>query len=930
MFIQQSDAGVRQTSSSSSRLGGRRTDAEGRNRLPAGLIGAAVAHRHFSMPALRVLLLAIAAVAWLLPQTATAQPPRVVMSLDDLVLTHDTVTHLVDLRGVYWGAPEECDAESSDESVVTAEVVNGYNLILTVVGPGEATILASASNEYGTVEHDFDVQVLHKPPESVGEIPEQEMRVGDELPLDLSGAFSGEALTYAATSSDESAATVSVAASTATITAHGAGMATITVTASNTGGSAEQTVVVRVLRRKPEAVGELPDLTVTVGDDPVAVDLAPAFSGDDLSYSTVSDREDIATVSSAGTMAMVSPVAAGMATVTATAMNSEGSAEQTFMVTVQDLPPSAADMLPDISLIAGGEPALVDAAAAFNGSALVFAASAAGDAVSVNIAGGHVTVTPLVEGESTVTVTATNTAGQASQSFTASVSTDAEESDALENTVAAIARGTLASINSAIGSRFQAERMGAPASATNGFAPVGAGQMAPGRSGGFGAWTQPGIPFSGALPTRQHGYAGYHAGTNGVNAFGYGPAMRSGGLQQLAGMNFAIPLNAADSGGAAWAPAAEWTLWGHVDRQGFDGDGFDGDLISFYIGADADFGNDWLAGVALSHSSGDADYKFDSAYASGTGDLDTNMVSVIPYVRWSVDDLAEVWAIAGAGWGDVDLSRSATAEESEADLSMWMLSAGGRRVLASGAEWNFALTGDAGILEMQTDGGAGLVDDMNVDVGRVKVAFEGERVISMEDGNRFAIFGQVGGRHDTGDGETGSGVELMGGVRYDSAGRIRVEASARLLGLHSAGGYEENGVSLSAIVRPRADGTGASLALSSYLGAGMSANNASLEQGYGYPGRRLEDFGPESDAWGMDARIGYSLNVRRLSGLMTPFASFDMAGNEGHGMRMGLRYDLASRGSAAMFNLEFTGGQEYDRWLRETNDMVQLRGELRF
>ena len=488
----------------------------------------------------------------------------------------------------------------------------------------------------------------------------------------------------------------------------------------------------------------------------------------------------------------------------------------------------------------------------------------------------------------------------------------------------------LSSVNSAIGGRFQAERMGAPASSASGFASAGSGQFAPGIVDAFGAGAHSGIPFGDTFSAGPDGTGGYHSGMYGGDAFGYGPAMRSGGLQQLAGMSFAIPLNAAASGGAAWTPAAQWTIWGHVDRQGFDGDGFDGDLTSFYIGADANFGNNWLAGVALSHSSGDADYKFSSAYSSGTGELDTNMVSVLPYVRWSIDDVAEVWAIAGAGWGEVDHDRSVTAQEGEADLSMWMLSAGGRRVLASGDEWNFALTGDAGIMEMQTDGGVGIIDDMNVDVGRVKLAFEGERVISMEDGNRFAVFGQVGGRHDSGDGETGSGVELMGGVRYDSAGRFRVEAKARLLSLHSAGGYDENGVSLSAMVRPRADGTGASLALSSYMGAGMSANNASLEQGYGYPGRRMEDYGPETDAWGMDARIGYALKVQRLSGLLTPFASFDMAGNDGRAMRLGLRYDLTSQGSATMLNFEFTGGQEYDRWRREAHNMVQLRGELRF
>ena len=60
--------------------------------------------------------------------------------------------------------------------------------------------------------------------------------------------------------------------------------------------------------------------------------------------------------------------------------------------------------------------------------------------------------------------------------------------------------------------------------------------------------------------------------------------------------------------------------------------------------------------------------------------------------------------------------------------------------------------------------GTGIIDDMNVSVGRVKLGFEGERVIVMEDGNRFAVFGQVGGRHDSGDGDTGSGGGGIGTV----------------------------------------------------------------------------------------------------------------------------------------------------------------------
>ena len=187
------------------------------------------------------------------------------------------------------------------------------------------------------------------------------------------------------------------------------------------------------------------------------------------------------------------------------------------------------------------------------------------------------------------------------------------------------------------------------------------------------------------------------------------------------------------------------------------------------------------------------------------------------------------------------------------------------------------------------------------------------------------MFGQVGGRHDSGDGATGSGAELMGGVRYDTAARISFEAKARLLSMHSAQGYEEKGVSFSAMVRPRPDGSGMSLALSSYLGAGMSDNNGPQQQGYGYPGS-VERFGPDVDAWGMDARLGYAMRVQRLSGLLMPFAGFDMAGDDGHGMRLGLRYDLAIQGLRRCSASNFTGGQEYDRFRREAHNMVQLSG----
>ena len=332
----------------------------------------------------QALLVVVFAAAGLAPNDAQAQAPIVVKPLEDLTLTVGTGPHFVDLRGVYYGELDKCEVVSSNQAVATVSLTEGYNVHVTPVGVGEATITATATNEDGSVDHDFKVTVQHAPPVAVGEFPERELRVGDVLPLELSGAFHGEALTYTASSSDEGAATVSVTGSTANITAVAAGTATIAITATNTGGSAEQEFVLRIKDVPPAPVGELADLTVTVGGDPVTVDVAEAFSGSAPMFSASSSASDVASVSVADSAATVVAHAAGTATITVTASNSEGRAEQTFTVTVEYEPPAPVGELADLTIMVGDEPVAIDVADAFSGSALMFSAvSSASDVASV-------------------------------------------------------------------------------------------------------------------------------------------------------------------------------------------------------------------------------------------------------------------------------------------------------------------------------------------------------------------------------------------------------------------------------------------------------------------------------------------------------------------------------------------------------------------
>ena len=370
----------------------------------------------------QALLVVVFAAAGLAPNDAEAQAPIVVKPLEDLTLTMGTGPHLVDLRGVYYGELDKCEAVSSNQAVATVTLTAGYDVHVTPVGVGEATITATATNEDGSVDHAFKVTVQQGPPVAVGEFPGRELRVGDVLPLQLSAAFQGEALTYSASSADENAATVAVTGSTANITAIAAGAASITITATNTGGSAEQKFVVRIKDVPPAPVGELADLTIAVRGEPVTVDVAEAFSGSALMFSAASSASDVASVSVADSAATVMAHAAGTATITVTASNSEGRAEQTFTVTAEYEPPAPVGELADLTITVGDDPVAVAVAEAFSGSALMFsAASSASDVAGVSVADSAATVMAHAAGTATITVTASNSEGRAEQTFTVTV-----------------------------------------------------------------------------------------------------------------------------------------------------------------------------------------------------------------------------------------------------------------------------------------------------------------------------------------------------------------------------------------------------------------------------------------------------------------------------------------------------------------------------
>ena len=201
--------------------------------------------------------------------------------------------------------------------------------------------------------------------------------------------------------------------------------------------------------RGPMRVGTLTARTLPIGDGAVSVNVAGAFSDPDndvLTFDASSSAPLVASVLVSGSMATVTPLTAGTATITVTATDVDGanmSATQTFAVTVPNRPPVVSGTLADRSVQVSDGVFTVNVSTAFSdpdGDDLTYGVqSSATSVASVTVSESTVSVTPLSGGTATVTVTATDRSGSnmsAMQTFEVTVANRAP-----------VAKGTLAALS---------------------------------------------------------------------------------------------------------------------------------------------------------------------------------------------------------------------------------------------------------------------------------------------------------------------------------------------------------------------------------------------------------------------------------------------------------------------------------------------------
>ena len=328
-------------------------------------------------------------------------------------------THLVTASDYFAGEGVAYAAESSDAAVVEV-AVDGAAVTVTALEAGSATVTVVATNAGGSAEQSFAVTVLPPAPTAIGSIEAATLSRGATHEVIASDYFAGEGVTYAAESSDIGVATVEVDGAVVTVTGVVAGSATVTVTATNSGGSAEQAFAVTVLPPAPATVGNIEAVTLSEGDTH-EVTASDYFAGEGVAYAAESSDAAVVEVAVDGAVVTVTAVAVGSAAVTVTATNAGGSAEQAFAVMVLPPAPTAIGSI-EAATISEGATHSVTASDYFAGEGVAYAAESSDIGVaSVAVDGAAVTVTALAVGSAAVTVTATNAAGSAEQSFAVTV-----------------------------------------------------------------------------------------------------------------------------------------------------------------------------------------------------------------------------------------------------------------------------------------------------------------------------------------------------------------------------------------------------------------------------------------------------------------------------------------------------------------------------
>ena len=380
---------------------------------------------------------------------------------------------------------------------------------------------------------------------------------------------------------------------------------------------------------------------------------------------------------------------------------------------------------------------------------------------------------------------------------------------------------------------------------------------------------------------------------------------------------------------------SQWTSWGqgasvsHFSAA-VPGLNLTGDAATGALGMDYERGR-LLAGFAMTHSVGEGT-AHDAGWRYALGSTATMMV---PYGRFALTERISAWGLAGTGSGQLTLDLDGSVPQRyRTDLSMTLAAAGVRGDLLTPDEaggFALALKADAFWVRTESDrvtaSRFGGLAGARGDSSRLRAVLDGKRTFSLAGGATLAPSLELGLRHDGGDAESGTGLELGAGLGYADPSR-GLDMALRVHGLavHAEDGYDEWGVSGQLRLVPGAAGRGLSASLTPSFGVdpGGSERLWALPASSG-----LTTNGDAAPSSRLDTELGYGLPVFGGGFTGTPNVGLGLSGDGARDLRLGWRLTPASAAGATGFELSVdatrreAGGEDAEHG-------VMLRSRMRW
>ena len=367
------------------------------------------------------------------------------------------------------------------------------------------------------------------------------------------------------------------------------------------------------------------------------------------------------------------------------------------------------------------------------------------------------------------------------------------------------------------------------------------------------------------------------------------------------GASFVVPLSAAEGGTGGGGSVS---VWGGSDfrslESDYDGLDWEGEVVNVHVGVDGLIGKKALAGLALSVGQSSFDYIDTLIMTNGAdsrGEYNYTSTNLHPYFGWFPNAGLKLWAIAGFGSGEIEITAEEEEEARSTDTAQQSLAGGFSRQLvsstkqSSGSTTTLDLKGDVSLTSVAVEEDLEAeFNEQDVSSSRVRLLLSGDNRRILASGGRLTPSLEVGVRGDGGDGITGAGFELGGGLSYaNPSGNFTIAGNIRTLLGHD---YNESGAGFLLQKLP-SGGRGLSLSLHPVWGQAQSATDQLWDAD-------INEIGSDDTALqsSLSTEVGYGVAASMMgtSGVLTPYTGLTTENGETNRVRLGTRFSSDSNG----------------------------------